>query len=400
MAPTGSNERFELIGGPEIVYVEEGGSYQWSVPELEVKVALDLWEKWTREVSLIRKRSGLDQEIGGLLFGTRDPGAPQVLRIESIDPYSAGTIHAVLRLVKDRISQHSSAGVVGWFRLDPSGAGPTACDEALMRSHFADCGCLLVMIQPSETEKSPASFVYWRGEQLASAAAVFPPAPKCAGVSRPVLREMDSSDDRRWWCLRRYWPALAVVLVLLTGGTAWFQRGAPKPAGEPAVTNVEPGPPGIDLVAVQERELVRIMWDARAPEVRSASAGKLLITDGNNVSSVALDTMRLSAGQYWYSASSKQVAVVFRLFETDGREIVKTATVTLRVAPLAPAAPAGKQVPKEINVPALPTPALPVPPLPERIPIIAHPDRSKAALSPMFASPEVSGAFAYCFEAV
>jgi hypothetical protein len=388
MAATGSNERNELIGGFGVAYVEEGGSYQWSFPELKVKLVLDLWERWTHEIAVIRKCSSLGQEIGGLLLGVRDSDSPEVLRIESIDAYSAAAIHAVLPLVKERISQQSSANVVGWFRLDPSGTGLTASDESLMRSHFPDCACVLLLIQPSETETSRANFVSWRGAQLVSAAAMFPPSPKSAGVSRPVLREIEGSDDRRRWWLRRYWPALAIVVVLLAGGAVWFQSGVPPPAGEPAVANVDPGPPGINFIAVQDRNLVRIVWDARAPEVRSAHSGKLLITDGNKVSSVDLDTMRLSAGLYWYPASSTQVAVVFRLFETSGNEIVKTATVTLKAARPAPAAQGAKPMPLEISVPPLPTPALPMPPLPERIPIVVDPGGVKTAWPPASATPE------------
>jgi hypothetical protein len=331
-----------------ISYQPEGDSHRWSFgpPETQsdrvagqreqagrpeaacrpakgsVECGAAVLEQIARDLARLQPGGG---EIGGLLFGTVDNTAAPLIRIQSVDSYSAAALHPVLSVVRDRLAARRPSGaersVVGWFRLDPSGQGLTPSDEALMRSDFPAPQFLLLLSLPSR-----AGFAFWEGPALRFFPAAFPELPQ---VAAPARRGPDAEPDapRR----PRRWLYALVVALALAGAGYWYSR-AFRPPPQPPPVPTQPAPPQVpqfNLMAVVENKLVRISWEPQSPEVLHAVSGTLSTSDGAARIDTPLDTVRLSAGLFWYSPRSSHVRVRLVLVFSDGRKIERTADVDI-----------------------------------------------------------------------
>ena len=120
---------------------------------------------------------------------------------------------------------------------------------------------------------------------------------------------------------------------------AWFHPAGP-------VARASAG-----LHTVDRDGQLQILWDGNAADVRSGRGGILLITDGRQARSLALDTAHLRSGALTYARQSGQVDVTLTLDQPNGQKLIEAATFLGKAprpaappaaTPAAPAAPAGE----------------------------------------------------------
>lgn len=144
--------------------------YTWEVPQKPVLVRLPLVfiDRLEREVvEAFRSVSSLGSEIGGILWGTVDPGEPLELSLVEYDlvpcDYARGPLYrladADLARVDRALAQRGGSGLrpVGFFRSHTrKGLTLDADDLSLMDSRFSEPHHIALVIHPYATKPSTA----------------------------------------------------------------------------------------------------------------------------------------------------------------------------------------------------------------------------------------------------
>src|SRR5689334_8171642 len=145
-------------------------AFLWAPPQKPVTVAIpfSLIDRLEREsVESFRSLSSRGSEIGGLLFGSFQPGAPIAVAIESYEAidceYARGPLYRLTdvelarldRLVEQRLA--SGVRAVGFYRSHTrKGLGLDADDLALLDSRFREAHHIALLVRPNATKASMA----------------------------------------------------------------------------------------------------------------------------------------------------------------------------------------------------------------------------------------------------
>lgn len=182
--------------------------------------------------------------------------------------------------------------------------------------------------EPAEPEHEPAP--------APSAPAAFEPPPS------PMFAAVEPPRSRGWVA------PLAVLLGLAVGAAGFLTRQvwtgrwtAATPAGI-----VSQGTLG--LTAADQDGQLQIRWDGSSPDVQRSTAAMLLISDGPQPHTVALDPVQVRGGSYRYARHADHVDVILSLSEPGGDKLVQAAGFTKVEAP----APAPAPVAAEPAAPA------------------------------------------------
>ena len=314
-------------------------SYTWTVPQkpVAVRIPLAVMEKLEREaVESYRSLTSRGSEIGGLLFGSVNPGNPATVEIASYEAlpceYSTGPLYHLseseLARLDRTIEERRAAGVhaVGYFRSHTrKGLGLDAADLALLDARFAGAHDIALVVRPSATKSSVAGifireegkirsestyleFPLRVGQQEAREAAksegsvagprTVPAAPAAPVAPRPVVRAqiVPIASRREIMPVPVDSPAVPVPEEL---PAVEPEAPAPKPAAEPAPLE-KPAP-----VAAKEEAAplpapkppAAAEEAVEAPEAPAARGGKLLwIALGTMASLVLVGGLLFTSG--------------------------------------------------------------------------------------------------------
>ncbi len=143
-------------------------TYTWTVPQkpLSVCFPLDIIDRLEHEaVESFRSLSSRGSEVGGILFGTVEPGSPALVTVVSYDPvvcdYSRGPLYRLSDIDILRFSKVMEAGVrsglsaVGYYRSHTrKGLSMDADDVALLDSKFPALHGIALLIRPFASKPS------------------------------------------------------------------------------------------------------------------------------------------------------------------------------------------------------------------------------------------------------
>jgi len=143
-------------------------TYTWTVPQKAISVCfpLDVIDRLEHEaVESFRSLSSRGSEVGGVLFGTVEPGNPALVTVVSYDPvvcdYSRGPLYRLSDIDILRFSKVMEAGVrsglspVGFYRSHTrKGLSMDADDVALLDSKFPAPHGIALLIRPFASKPS------------------------------------------------------------------------------------------------------------------------------------------------------------------------------------------------------------------------------------------------------
>ncbi len=149
-------------------------SYIWSIPEKPISVCfpLDIIDRLEHEaVESFRSLSSRGSEVGGVLFGTVEPGSPALITIASYDPvicdYSRGPLYRLSDIDLLRFSKVMEAGArnglvaVGYYRSHTrKGLSMDADDVTLLDSKFGGAHGIALLIRPFASKPSLAGVFF------------------------------------------------------------------------------------------------------------------------------------------------------------------------------------------------------------------------------------------------
>jgi TonB family protein len=164
---TARAERFNTPSAPQ-------PSYSWSVPEKPISVCfpLDIIDRLEHEaVESFRSLSSRGSEVGGILFGTIEPGSPALISVASYDPvvcdYSRGPLYRLSDIDLLRFSKVMESGArnglvpVGFYRSHTrKGLSMDPDDVALLDSKFSGPHGIALLIRPFATKPSLAGVFF------------------------------------------------------------------------------------------------------------------------------------------------------------------------------------------------------------------------------------------------
>ena len=149
-------------------------AYTWTVPQKPISVCfpLDIIDRLEHEaVESFRSLSSRGSEIGGVLFGTVEPGSPALITVVSYDPvvcdYSRGPLYRLSDIDLLRFSKVMESGsrngleAVGFYRSHTrKGLSMDPDDVALLDSKFGGPTGIAVLIRPFATKPSVAGIFF------------------------------------------------------------------------------------------------------------------------------------------------------------------------------------------------------------------------------------------------
>jgi len=312
-------------------------------------------------------------EVGGLLLGTIEPGAPSIVRIEDFEviacDYKRGPSYlftaddgaafddACLRWQPDSALPTYA---VGYFRSHTrDGLSLAPEDIELMENYFPSPSNIALLVKPFATKVSIASF-FFREDGLfpSSAPLEFPfrrreltgedPPPRRSMLERVPRRRDPRSEDpalappappepsdsipasaippyaypspaksraRKGWV----WLPLSFVFLLL-GVVLGFQAAltmGPRGAGGS-------GDYLLGLTVSKEGANLSVKWDGAAPAVKAAQSGVLEIEDGGRTKPVDLDVAQLRNGSILLENSSNTVRFRLIVYPQPGVTVTQT----------------------------------------------------------------------------
>src|SRR5215475_631763 len=154
-------------------------AYTWTVPQkpVSVRIPFALIDKMEKEaVESFRSLTSRGSEIGGLLFGSVEPGNPAVVVVENYEAiaceYTGGPLYhltsAELTRLDRLVEQRKATGVtpVGFYRSHTrKGLSLDSDDLSLLDSRFAGANDIALVVRPSATKASTAGiFIRERGK--------------------------------------------------------------------------------------------------------------------------------------------------------------------------------------------------------------------------------------------
>lgn len=276
-------------------------------------------------------------EIGGILLGRHDAGEIHVTAFRPLECEHASGPAFVLSAADERKLQELIAGTppgleaVGWYHTHTrSEIFLSEADLAIYRRFFPEPWQVALVVRPAGVHPTRAGFFFRDAAGrvhaqeslhefvLVPARRAAAPAPPAAALQlQRVLPSFDLPPPRR----RAVLPWLAVALVMGAAGWAAVTRDYWMPAG-----------PDLSLSASDVDGQMSIRWDPRAPAIRRASGGAILISDGTATFVAPLGPGELRSGEFHHTRTSERVRV--RLLVTwDGRRTEGVTGLTGAVRP-------------------------------------------------------------------
>jgi hypothetical protein len=295
-------------------------------------------------------------EVGGILLGTVEEGAPRIVKIEDFSAvqceYASGPSYSLSdndkRRLEAQLQQWGRAPdrliyAVGYFRSHTrKDLFLSDADLALCSQYFSSPSDVVLLIRPFVTRTSLGGFFFWEHGKISREASCleFPFNRKELGGGDPPARVrrrrhegeeeekpantvavppppaedrvpplvMPPPQARRTFSK---WAILALIFLVL-GGLLGFVA-APylrvRIAG-PAPEN----PYSFGLTATDDGDHVRIRWNRQSPLIQAARGGRITIVDDGSTRVVDLDVGQLQNGTVIYRKISAEVDVRMEVF--------------------------------------------------------------------------------------
>lgn len=338
--------------------------YCWQVPGKPVRVFLshEVVDRLSQEalegLGAVPRRG---VEVGGLLLGTAQRGEELVVRIEDYCPVPCEYFFGPSYILSEEDQQAFEQAlerwarsparalcVVGYYRSHTrSEPWLGEADLSLFSSYFSDPTKVALVIKPRPGGLSAAGFFFWEAGKIRADSTYleFPfsrrtlgggepspvaPEPFPAGSAETVesgaersslgaepLQPAPGSDliplpsflagaqpetepggilrrGLRWLCVR---IALVIVLVILGSWLGWlmsrqYYRLLPRAVASDSFS--------LELAVVEYGDNLHLSWNRNAPAIRLGERGILVIADGDQNRSLALDESQLRNGTVIY----------------------------------------------------------------------------------------------------
>jgi hypothetical protein len=334
------------------------GYYVWELPGKPVVVHLHLSviDRMSAEVmrgfGAVPKRGA---EVGGVLLGTIEPGAPTIVRVEDFAPvacdYKRGPSYLFTAddgaafedaCVRSEPDPSRPTYGVGYFRShtrDGLSLGPE--DIELMEQYFPQPAHLALLVKPFVSKVSVASFFFREdglfpslaplefpfrrrellGEEAPPRRTMLERVPRRREVRAIVEEDVQdsirepipspsevayayttSTKSRGGWV----WIPLSFVFLLL-GVVLGFQAALTM-GGRVGGGTIDYS---LGLTVTKEGANLSVKWDRDAPAIKAAQKGVLEIEDAGYTKPVELDAAQLRNGSILFTNSSRTVR--FRL---------------------------------------------------------------------------------------
>lgn len=349
--------------------------FAWQIPDkpLSIELNLDVISRMKLPIMEAFKalpRRGL--EIGGLLLGRVEHGAPAKVIIEDFEDVECEHVHGPsyalsstdIERLQSRLTywrNHPETGksVVGYYRANTRPSLSLDDDDfQVIREFFADPAQVFLLIKPAALADATAGFFFWENGQIQRASSYqefpfdgnqlrrgeFPVRGLAEPLSDPVpiVPQLDpperyvrtgriSHDLLRWW-----WVPASVVLFL----AGWWLRPHQQPS-KPAIVNAERTSTANQLALNVERngKSLKLVWDRNTPAVRHADGAVLWISDGEHVKKINLDPGQLERGSVAYWPTTNDIDFRLEVYSVAQRVSESVRALSDGIAP-APAQPA------------------------------------------------------------
>jgi hypothetical protein len=346
------------------------GYYVWEAPGAGavVHISLDLIDRLSADVmrgfGAVRKRGA---EIGGLLVGSVEEGAPTLVRVTDYVTvpceYRRGPSYLFTEEDSPAFEEaFNRVQPIGYFRSHTRDGFELESDDVDLLDHFfTNPSSVALLIRPDLRNNSVAGiFLRENGQFQRTTLHEFPfhrrtmapadsgqslqsngrdanlanipfdsnvpsnaldrddqhrlsqshspgdPSPSGSSAVAKSLRPRRMSGGPAGWV----WFPLSFVFLVL-GGLLGFEVArstASRPVGTPAEGY------SLGFRAVQSEANVGVHWDGQAPVVQAASKGQLEIEDGEIKKVVDLDTAQLRNGTLLYKNTSETVQLRLTVF--------------------------------------------------------------------------------------
>jgi protein TonB len=177
-------------------------AFLWAPPQkpVTVSIPLALIDRLEKEaVESFRSLSSRGSEIGGLLFGTFQPGAPLAVTIETYEAidceYARGPLYRLTDVELARLDkileQRLASGIraVGFYRSHTrKGLGLDTDDLALLDSRFRETHQIALLVRPNATKASMAGIFFREDGKIQSEASCLE-FPFRSGQHEPPKRD-------------------------------------------------------------------------------------------------------------------------------------------------------------------------------------------------------------------
>jgi hypothetical protein len=343
----------------------ESRHYVWWFPGAPVKVHLDLGV--VRRLEDCLSHVAPDESREGLLFGQTRAGVTEILDFQ---PRTSLDIPGQIASLPVGAQQ----SVVGYYRTQASEVFElTAKDRSLAEECFPKPHHVFLMVHANAYGPPTATFYFHeRDHRIADFAFLeFPldatllvneqhrriQRPQPEGAEPPLdvpsfaAAERVDSKSKSGLIIKSLAAlcvtALAIVFVtqpsydsfLRLGANLWqpvadLLKGSPLPGA--AVRT--PSHPTLALHAIRRNGDLEFSWDRDSPVIENATAGEILIRDGDSQRLVSLDVAQLRGGTLLYSPASEQVLIQLTV-TTPHASIVQSITAVLPLPPGSHAAP-------------------------------------------------------------
>ena len=355
------------------------GYWVWEAPgkavavHLHLEVVDALLPEVMRGFAAVRKRGA---EVGGVLIGSIEPGAPgqpTIVRIEDFEPVECAYRRGPSYLLTDeesarfedacqRWQPHPSRAhyAVGYFRGHTrEGLSLSAEDLELLERYFPQPEQVALLIKPFGTKASQAAFFFREdGAFEPETTATFPfRRRELTGEERPALsvtddaphrpltggpltgpepREQNSRDGEsirvnpieagegpehaRWRVPTWMWIPLTFVFLLL-GVLLGFQAAMTVSTRASANAGADFS---LALTVAKTGDNLTVRWNREAPAIRGAQRGVLEIDDGAYSKPVELDAANLQNGSIVYRNTSETVRFRLSVYQNARLSVTET----------------------------------------------------------------------------
>lgn len=308
-------------------------SFTWAFPgsPIRVHLRLSIVKQLQEALETPESVSAAPPTVSGLLLGNSSRRG--VTEVAAFEPMSVLDPPAV-----DEAGSGPESTVVGFYRSTQKGAlYLTEGDLMLARTHFADPGCVVLLIEADESGPRNAAFFFWdRGEMMGDLALMEFPFDAdqlaLAEQTRAEIQELRQAipvDNNPTPTVNsrhgRRRPLLFAGVLVLGGAAIYFYSAGRlripilhPPAGQAAAASVASAP-ALGLSVERRGADLLLSWNYQSEPVVNATSGGVVIHDGDTTRNVQLSSDQLRAGRILYSPSSDEVNL--ELHVAMGRKI-------------------------------------------------------------------------------
>jgi proteasome lid subunit RPN8/RPN11 len=322
-------------------------------------------------------------EVGGVLYGAVEEGAPATVRVSAFRPLECEHLsgpsfvlsrrdqEGLLRMLGDRELSRQCLVPVGWYHSHTRGDTTLReTDLTIYNRYFPEAWQIALVLRPekmlparcavffrmpdgsirpdaplAELELNPIA----RRARLAAARSSEAPAVESEWNGAPVsveaepgLAPVEEPGRRKPEAARLSWKWVAVILFLAAASVAFVARAY-----------WHTGDTSLSLRALDYAGQLRIDWNFRAQGIRDGEGAILDITDGEEQTSIALERADLLQGSVTYARKTGRIVARIRLRQPDGATLEE---ITRFIGPppvgspgtVADSAPLGGRQPEQV----------------------------------------------------